>query len=124
MSWTWLDDAFKGRPEEEVELEMELRRPAIEMVVQRILYLRTEREQRSFRRQAAMEAGESDEPEFDDEEQQKAYELREETARTLERNEEAMLERQLEQLGARMKRPYEDWNEDEKLMEYLERERD
>jgi hypothetical protein len=32
-------------------------------------------------------------------------------------------EERLQQLGARMKRPYEHWNEDEALMAYMERER-
>lgn len=33
------------------------------------------------------------------------------------------IDRQLAELGVRMMRPYEHWNEDEALMEYLERDR-
>ena len=35
-----------------------------------------------------------------------------------------IVEEKLARLGARMARPYEHWNEDERLMEYMERERD
>jgi hypothetical protein len=34
-----------------------------------------------------------------------------------------LIENKLHAMGARMMRPYEHWNEDERLMEYLERER-
>ncbi len=52
-----------------------------------------------------------------------SYERRE-VARQAERDAEIeIVEAMLAQLGARMMRPYEHWNEDERLMEYLERER-
>lgn len=35
-----------------------------------------------------------------------------------------IIEAMLEKYGARMMRPYEHWNEDERLMEYMERDRD
>lgn len=122
--WTWKDDAFKGVAEDKVELEMTRREPAINMVADQLASLREEREQRSFHRQAQEEAGESDEPEFDTDEEQAAYTLRQETQAALERAHETALEEQLDKLGARMCRPYEHWNEAERLMEYLERDRD
>jgi hypothetical protein len=35
-----------------------------------------------------------------------------------------LIEDRLDRMGARMMRLYEHWNEDEQLMEYMERERD
>ncbi len=54
--------------------------------------------------------------------------IREQEKRQLEleaerRLEVELVEDKLERIGARMMRPYEHWNEEEALMEYLERER-
>lgn len=124
MGWTWKDDAFKGVKPEDVELEMARREPAVNMVAEQLASLRGEREQRRMWRDFQRDAGELDEPDFESDEEQAAYDLKVQVQADLERAEEAALEEQLDRLGARMMRPYEHWNEEERLMEYLERDRD
>ena len=124
MGWTWLDTAFEGVPEDAVEAEMDRREPSIKMVVGRIQLTRIDRERRSFARQAAAEEGfDRDEPDFDTDEEAAAFYLKQDTMVELEHAEEERLLAQLRKLGARMQRPYEHWNEDERLMEYMERDR-
>lgn len=123
MNWTWKDDAFKGLEDEAMEAEMELREPSVTMVANELAALQQQREERGWERQRRDEEGCNDEPEFETEAEEKAHQLRTETMVKLERAKELALYEQLDQLGARMMRPYEHWNEDEKLMEYLERDR-
>lgn len=123
MGWTWKDDAFKGLEDEAMEAEMERREPSVKMIAEELSNLREERERAGFERQAREEDGCFDEPEFDTDEEEAAFRLQQETRNELERARERALEEQLDKLGARMMRPYEHWNEDERLMEYLERDR-
>lgn len=53
----------------------------------------------------------------------RSYEKREKECRISEDLEIEVVEGMLEKLGARMMRPYEHWNEDERYMEYMERDR-
>lgn len=128
MSWKWLEgaafnDAFKGVSTLALEDEMERREPSIEMVVAKLCELRETRERQGFERQAREEEGCNDEPEFESDEEEAAFRLKQETMVKLERAGELALYEQLNMLGARMMRPYEHHNEDERLMEYLERDR-
>jgi len=117
VGWTWLED------EDIDDDEMERRQPLIENVANQLAALRQTREQDGFLRQARIEDGSYDGPEFDSDEEEHRYELNQKLARARERAEEAALEQELADLGARMMRPYEHWNEDEAYMAYAERDR-
>lgn len=62
-------------------------------------------------------------PDFDSEEEAAEYEAHKVVARRLEDAQIQAIEERLSELEARMARPYEHWNEDERLTEYLERDR-
>lgn len=132
MGWTWLegaafDEAFKDFSDEiEREHEMERRVPFIEIVVSRLTNQRTEQEQEGWRRQADIEEygyDTSGPDEFDNDEEEAQFELKRRLARAREKAEEQVLMDRLAELGARMMRKYEHWNEEEHLMAYLERDR-
>jgi hypothetical protein len=115
-NWTWLDNV------ELTDDEMDRRTPAIDDLAQRWNAIHNTREERYFRRQAAYEnPGEYDEPDFDSDGEAEAFNLRRQVASDLEFDHEEAILRKMEELGARMMRPYEHWNEDERLMSYLER---
>lgn len=80
-------------------------------------------EQRHFARQSDIEEGRDCGPEFDTPEEEAEHEDRQRVHRALERLEVELVEEKLAALGARMMRPYEHWNEDERYMEYMERDR-
>lgn len=110
-SWTWLDETDEKTQEANEALVKEL--------TQRWNNLNNELESRLFVKQARYEEGYDD---FYDEEDPAA----ETRMRARDRADLLMrdaLEQQLHDLGARMMRPYEHWNEDERLMEYMERDR-
>jgi hypothetical protein len=116
-SWTWLDDATVS------EEEMEIRTPALNDLAARWSELHNAQEQRGFIRQAQLETGEFDEPDFESDEEMRAHELRLQTNRQLEQAAIDAIEQKMHDLGARVMRPYEHWNEDEQLVAYLERDR-
>jgi hypothetical protein len=109
-SWTWIDEDAE-RTEEETERVT----PLLDELAQQWSTLTAAEEQRHWRRQADEEDGggydfDSDEEEEDfNRQQRKHFELH---ALRLEG-----IEAQLEHFGARMMRPYEHWNEDERYME-------
>ncbi len=107
-----------------------------ETLAKRWSQLHDAEEQRRFRRTSDYEDGGDYGPEPCEEcercvagddgqcEQIKAWEqhaLEQQAERDLEIE---LVEDKLQMLGARMMRPYEHWNEDERYMEYAERERD
>jgi hypothetical protein len=122
MGWTWLegDDfnlAFKGVKHLELEEEMELREPRIKSIATRIYEVLKAREEARFYEDARRDGGfESDDCDDDSD-------LRRAVHRAKEDAELRVLEAALAALGARMMRPYEHHNEDERLMEYMERDR-
>lgn len=137
MSWRWLEDddfkaTFAGIAEDDIESEMDKRTKRIDALAARLKEIHRTNEQEGWLRQARYEDGYDDRDDYDpcedlDEEEAKAYlereALNEKIKAAQEDAEIAVLEEELARLGARMARPYEHWNEDEKLMEYMERDR-
>lgn len=130
MGWTWKDNLDID------EDEMDRREPAIKVIAERIHVIQQNREQSRFLQMAEDEEGRDPRWEYyqqvlddaeNDEEAAKVelekYDTRQAALREVENIELRALEEQLGKLGARMMRPYEHWNEDERLMEYLERDR-
>src|ERR1044071_8530821 len=76
--------------------------------------LMTAEENRSFARQSDIEEGRYDYPEFDTDEEEQEW-LQSERTRQAERDLEIeLIEDKLAAIGARIMRPYEHWNEDER----------
>lgn len=118
MGWAWLED------EDISDDEMDRRRPLIENVANQLAALRQKRERDGWALQSRIEDGHYDGPdEFDSPEEAHRSSLNQKLAAARERAEEEALEQELHDLGARMCRPYEHWNEDEAYMAYAERER-
>ena len=127
MGWTWLegdafDLAFKGVKHLELEDEMELREPRVQSITTRIYEVLKAREAARFYEDARRDGGFESE-DCDDEETRADADLRRAVHRAKEDAELRVLEAALAALGARMMRPYEHHNEDERLMEYMERDR-
>lgn len=78
-------------------------------------------EQESFARQSRDDYDE--EPYFDSEEEQQQFEHAQRVRSNERRLHIEWIEERLHSLGARMSRPYEHWNEEERYMEYMERDR-
>jgi hypothetical protein len=109
--WTWMDSA--------TDEQMETLSAANDELARQWSALHDGAEQRRFARQADIEDG-YDDYEYEDE----ADRLRVEQIDTLRaRQHEAqvqVIEDMLHENGARMMRPYEHWNEDERYMQYME----
>lgn len=84
----------------------------------------TEVEDEGFRRQAAMEDGYDEGPDFDTDEEYKEFEQVRKTRSQRRQVKLDIIEAMLHSHGARVMRPYEHWNEDEAYMAYQERDRD
>jgi hypothetical protein len=133
MAWHWLEDeafdeAFKGfTGEEAIEAEMDKRTPRIKEVAARLRSIQQDNEQAGFLQDDYDDRDDYDPCEDLDEEEAKSYQVSkdiDEKIRAAQENAEIeVLEEELARLGARLARPYEHWNEDEKLMEYMERDR-
>jgi hypothetical protein len=116
--WKWINE---DSPEPD---NINVIQPLIVELVNQWSALYSAAEQRGWARQAAFEnPGECDEPDFDSDEE--AEEFHKSQCEYLQRQDIKLelIETQLAHLGARMMRPYEHHNEDERLMEYMERER-
>jgi hypothetical protein len=115
-NWTWIDDDAE-RTEEEIEKVT----PLLDALAAQWSQLHDAEEQRGFRRQAAIEDGDDwDVPEPEDEAD--AYRM-EQLDRLRGRQHAAQIdaiEEALAEHGARIMRPYEHWNEDERYMQYME----
>ena len=72
-----------------------------------------------FQRQSDYEFGFND-YEFEDEEEEAQFKWARQLHDNMENAKIEVLEKELNELGARMMRPYEHWNEDEKYMQYME----
>jgi hypothetical protein len=115
--WTWIDEEVEHPREEALK-------PLLDRLAGEWSTLQTSIEQKGWARQAAMEnPGECDEPDFDTDEEAASYRQVQQVTRELEGLRLTAIESQLEHFGARLRRPYEHWNEDEAIMEYAERDR-
>jgi hypothetical protein len=107
--WKWLDE---DKPQEQ-------HTAAIEIIVEKILRLKKEAEEESFddRRKDAFD----DALAGCDTDEEAAAMVKQEQTRIRRRSEKIdQLENALAELGARMARPYEHWNEEEQYREYME----
>ena len=119
-NWTWLDEATRDLTEE----ELDKREPRVKIIADMLSDMRHQREQEGFARQAELEERGHFGPEFENDaegqEQAERYMIRQQIQVHLERAQEHALEQMLYELGARMCRPYEHYNEEEALMRHLE----
>ena len=111
--WTWLDyDNEEGHG------------PAVQAqcdyLAKTISDIEHQAEQAMFARQSAYENYEDDEPEYETEEESDAAKAVAQLQHSIEDSKLNMLYESLHKLGARMMRPYEHHNEDERMIEYLE----
>lgn len=137
-SWTPIDDD----PHWEDEAYYDSVKPQADALARAWSQLATKREQDGFARRRAWEDGEYDDR-FDCPPERRHYDSDEEFEREaaehdaaiaaadaarkladeLEQAQIDLIETKLSELGARMMRPYEHWNEDERLVAYMERDR-
>lgn len=123
--WTTLEDS--DFPEdtgegEETSIEYEARKLVVQGLVNRWNELYNAIEHDRWRRQSMREEGY--EPDFDTDEEAAAYHREQQIRIRAMHDEKDEIESRLHSYGARMMRPYEHWNEDERYMEYMERDRD
>lgn len=135
--WTWLDyDVFKDFDQDTdegviaMENEQDRREKLIVPIVARINAMQKEQDNENLihgMRYGYYDDQECYEPEYDSEEEAELARImnksRDDAKQAAFDAEMNSLLDSLNELGARMMRPYEHWNEDEKLMEYLERDR-
>lgn len=120
--WTWIDEDDASVTEEEIDK----RTPTLDMLAERITAMRDQAERQQWARQARYEDGDCG-PEYDtaeeaDAAEHQAAERRRIDCAIMEAQENVILE-EMHRLGARMMRPYEHWNEDERYMQYQESDR-
>lgn len=111
--WTWIDEDHKD--EDRVV-------PILDELAARWSSIMSSIEQRGWDRQAAYEDGDPG-PYFDTDEEEQEFKETQQEREELDMLRLEGIESELSHFGARMMRPYEHWNEDEKYMEYMERER-
>lgn len=112
--WTWIDENAERSDEEYERLSV-----VNDELARQWSALYDEEEQRRFRRQADAEDGFND-YDFEDEEDERRHRAQERIATARHDAQLAAIEGMLEENGARMMRPYEHWNEDERYMQYME----
>lgn len=108
-SYTWIDESVEHSDEDCAKAKM---------LAHMWSELATKIENKGSDRQARYEDG--DYPEFDDEASASAFELRQELQAEMDQAQLDAIASKLYELGARMMRPYEHWNEDERMIEYME----
>jgi hypothetical protein len=113
--WTWINEN-KVPGDEEIEKV----RAVCDAIALRWSNFADRIERAGFDRQAREENGD-DGPDFEDEEERAVHEENKRLDRLFEEDQLLTIEKELARFGARMMRPYEHWNEDEQLMEWLER---
>lgn len=122
-NYVWIDERIEHN---------DLERQRASGLAQRWSALMTKREERQFKRQSDIEdfGYQGPEPceecerciagEFDQCVQIVEFEKKRNDLHVDEETEIEIVERMLDEMGARMMRPYEHWNEDELMMEYME----
>lgn len=113
--WTWLDESAEGQEDSLIA--------ECDEIATQISALNEAIERESFERQARYEDG-GDYLEFEDEAEERQYNAQRKIREQRRDMELDSLHAMLQERGARMMRPYEHWNEDERYMEYMERDRD
>ena len=121
--WTWIDED-KDTPEdsEEADLAMDRKTEILNMLAKEWTHLHEKIEREVFIRQARVEEG-YDEPEFESEAEEAVYNARRDLYEEARQARLDIIENKMAELGARIMRPYEHWNEDERWMEWSERDR-
>lgn len=122
-SWTWIEE-----DSERSEEEMDRLTPRLNALAEEWSAITQEIENESFSRQADREDGYDYEPDCDSEDcswRRPCAECREALQVAQQRHEAKevkleIIEEILARHGARMMRPYEHWNEDERYMEHME----
>jgi hypothetical protein len=124
----WVFEEEADVPEEgegeEPDIQYEIRKQIVEQLVGRWNQLHNAIEHYHWQQQAMAEEGYSPYDDFDSDEEVAAYLRREQIRIGAMHAEKDEIESRLHSYGARMMRPYEHWNEDERYMEYMERDRD
>jgi hypothetical protein len=120
--WTWIDEVMDKLPEADQDRIMDERTPILNHLAAQWSEMQHTEEQSRFSRQSDIEDGRD--YEFEDEAEQKAHEAIQTIKAQQWTAQLNMIESQINELGARMMRPYEHWNEDERYMAYMERDRD
>jgi len=120
--WVWLDENAAPSPEESEELDERVEE--LNALAERWSALAAEIEQRGFKRQLESDDDLPQGPDFESEMDSDIYEYQKELRERLDIARLADIEDKLHQRGARMMRPYEHHNEDERYMEYMERDRE
>lgn len=122
--WTWIDDEVS-------EEQIDSLTPTLNALATEWSAITSQIEQQGWARQARFEDGDYDEPDCDEEDCshrnpcsfcKSITEGKRQSQANIEVKLE-IIEGLLEKYGARMMRPYEHWNEDERYMEYQERDR-
>jgi hypothetical protein len=120
-AWTWLDDV------EIDEADMDKRTPLLDALARQWSTLHDAEELRGFARQSDMEDGRDEVPDYDTAEEAESAQLMEREMSSLRaRQHDAQLSAitdKMHEYCARMMRPYEHWNEDERYMQYMESDR-
>jgi hypothetical protein len=114
-SWTWIDEDAERSEEETGRLT-----PILNELAAQWSRITAAEEQRGWARQAAIEDGDYDEPDFDSDEEAEDFRRQQSKRGELQQLRLEGIEAQLEHFGARIMRPYEHWNEDERYMQYME----
>lgn len=115
QSWTWLDDATEEQTDDELNLAA-IERLACEA---RQLFNSIPDPRRAWDGDDGR-----DEPEFDSAEEAEAFTQRQRKATTDKWGQLEAIEELMAARGARFARPYEHHNEDERAIEWMERDRD
>ena len=95
-------------------------KPALDALAQQWSHIHDTEERKYFERQSDFENGFQD-YDFEDEAEQIFYTAKKSLERELIDAQMELIDNKLYELGARMMRPYEHWNEDERYMAYMER---
>lgn len=127
--WTWInEDAPDESEEAEAKRDAAIDRISAECddLARRWSAIQTEIENEGFARRSGYD---DDRDDYDpcedlDPAELAKIESRKKIADELRQHEVESIERMLAERGARIMRPYEHWNEDERWMEYSERDRD
>lgn len=113
--WAWIDEDA-----DRTEQEVERLTPTLNALAAEWSQAHDAIEAEGFRRQSAIEDGDDPADYFDSEDERKEWEQQDRTRREQQRMRLVIVEELLARHGARMMRPYEHWNEDERYMQYME----
>jgi hypothetical protein len=113
-AWTWIDEDLE-RTDEAIDRIT----PLLDQLAYQWSNLHDAEEQRGFARQADYEDG-RDDSDFEDEAEEFAARQMAQLRYQQHEAQLSAIEEMMAAHGARMMRPYEHWNEDERYMQYME----